>query len=336
LDLWSSIGLSVAILGGISVVFGLLLWFANNKLKVPVDEKFDAVRACLAGANCGVCGFSGCDAYAKALVDGAAPPDACPMCKGAMRTELADVLGIELPDPNPMTAHVACRGDNYNARHRFTYQGLKDCGSAAMVSQGHKACRFGCMGLGSCAAACPFGALTMSPEGLPKVDRSLCVACKRCEAACPKGLISMVPANEPVRIACHASVRGADVRENCTVGCLGCGLCVKACRYSAIELKDFLPTIDYSKCRHCGVCAAKCPAGTIEVLLDARHKAQVDAGACSGCGVCANICPAKAIYGHENQLHHIFRDLCVGCGMCKEACPSSAITLTEEGGKKRA
>ena len=39
--------------------------------KIPVEEAIlsgkDKVRACLPGANCGACGFSGCDGYAEAL-----------------------------------------------------------------------------------------------------------------------------------------------------------------------------------------------------------------------------------------------------------------------------
>ena len=31
---------------------------------MPTNEKVEALRACLPGANCGACGFPGCDGYA--------------------------------------------------------------------------------------------------------------------------------------------------------------------------------------------------------------------------------------------------------------------------------
>lgn len=41
--------------------------------------------------------------------------------------------------------------------------------------------------------------------------------------------------------------------------CNGCGICVKACRASAIELKDKLAVIDLKKCKNCGICIKTCP-----------------------------------------------------------------------------
>ena len=44
-------------LGGLGLLFGLLLGYANDKFKVEVDERIPLVRDCLPGANCGGCGF---------------------------------------------------------------------------------------------------------------------------------------------------------------------------------------------------------------------------------------------------------------------------------------
>ncbi len=49
----------------IGLVAGLILSVASIVFAVPVDEKQEAVRAALPGANCGACGFSGCDGYAR-------------------------------------------------------------------------------------------------------------------------------------------------------------------------------------------------------------------------------------------------------------------------------
>ena len=41
-----------------------------------------------------------------------------------------------------------------------------------------------CTGCGRCAAVCPEGAITISPEGKSVTDREKCVVCGKCEAAC--------------------------------------------------------------------------------------------------------------------------------------------------------
>ena len=54
----------ILIVAVIAIVAGLLLSWASIQFAVPVDEKQAAVREALPGANCGACGFSGCDGYA--------------------------------------------------------------------------------------------------------------------------------------------------------------------------------------------------------------------------------------------------------------------------------
>lgn len=41
--------------------------------------------------------------------------------------------------------------------------------------------------------------------------------------------------------------------------CIGCGVCVKACRQNAITLKDGKITVDKNKCNFCGRCFKACP-----------------------------------------------------------------------------
>lgn len=45
--------------------------------------------------------------------------------------------------------------------------------------------------------------------------------------------------------------------------CNGCSICVKACRASAIEVKDKLAVIDIKKCKNCGICIKTCPFDAI-------------------------------------------------------------------------
>lgn len=41
--------------------------------------------------------------------------------------------------------------------------------------------------------------------------------------------------------------------------CNGCGICAKACRANAIEMKDKMAVVDLKQCKHCGMCVKVCP-----------------------------------------------------------------------------
>jgi len=45
--------------------------------------------------------------------------------------------------------------------------------------------------------------------------------------------------------------------------CTGCGLCVKACTFDALEVVDKLAKVDDEKCTYCGVCISACPTDAI-------------------------------------------------------------------------
>ena len=53
----------------------------------------------------------------------------------------------------------------HQAKKRFEYVGVKDCLSATKVAAGPLECAFGCLGFGSCVAACKFGAMSIGPNG---------------------------------------------------------------------------------------------------------------------------------------------------------------------------
>ena len=62
---------------GVAAVASIMLTLASKFFAVPVDEQQIAIRECLSGANCGACGFAGCDAFAQAVVDGKASVNGC-------------------------------------------------------------------------------------------------------------------------------------------------------------------------------------------------------------------------------------------------------------------
>ena len=73
----SAILIAALVMSVLGLLFGALLGVTGRVFKVPVNEKAEALRECLPGANCGACGFPGCDGYAAAVADGKAEVGAC-------------------------------------------------------------------------------------------------------------------------------------------------------------------------------------------------------------------------------------------------------------------
>ena len=69
--------LAIIVVSVIGVIAALMLAVASIVMAVPVDEHQEKIRECLPGANCGACGYSGCDGYAAAVAAGEAEPDKC-------------------------------------------------------------------------------------------------------------------------------------------------------------------------------------------------------------------------------------------------------------------
>ncbi|MBE6044398.1 MAG: Fe-S cluster domain-containing protein [Clostridium thermopalmarium] len=250
-------------IGGLGLVFGSLLGFASKKFAVPVDERVPLIRECLPGANCGGCGFAGCDAYAEAVASGNAAPNCCPIGGAPVAAKIGEVMGIKVEASEPKMAYVKCQGTCEKAKDSYKYYGLEDCQQAMNVpGSGAKSCSYGCLGYGSCVKACQFDAIDIV-DGVAKVNKDNCVACGACVTACPKGIIELVPQKQKVFVTCNSKDKGLDVKNSCSVGCIACTLCVKACPKEAITMVDNLSVIDYSKCVNCGLCEKKCPTKAI-------------------------------------------------------------------------
>lgn len=263
---------AVAVLFVMGVVFAILLGVAAKVFAVEVDERVPLVRECLPGANCGGCGFPGCDGLAAAIVEGNAPVNGCPVGGAACAAKVAEVMGVEAVTGERNVAHVHCNG-GCNAVDKTKYEGLEDCTAAMRVANGPKACSFGCMGLGSCVKACAFDALHII-DGVAKVDTDKCVACGKCVDACPKKLIDLLPESKKVHVNCVNRDKGPEVVKVCSVGCIGCKMCEKTCKFDAIHVEGGVAKIDYDKCKNCKMCAKVCPKNCIEPIPTEEEKAK--------------------------------------------------------------
>ena len=130
----------------------------------------------------------------------------------------------------------------------------------------------------------------------------------------------------------------------CGYGCLGCGDCVKACKFGALSVnpKTGIAEVDNSKCVGCGACVNECPRNVIELRDRDEIKPCVyircmncDSGSvaskacgvsCIGCGKCAKECPLGAIT-IDRGLAHIDTEKCDACGKCVTVCPRHAIGM---------
>ncbi len=253
--------LPVIILGVIGFVAGIGLALASKFMAVPVDEKQEKLRECLPGANCGACGYSGCDGYAAAVASGEAEPGKCPPGGEATSAAMAEILGVEVKTEKNV-AVIACGGNPEVTKQKYNYIGMQSCTAAALLHSGPLECAFGCIGLGDCAKACPFGAITVK-DGKPSVCEEICVGCGICVKTCPKSLISVVPKERKITVSCANKERGAAVAKACSVSCLACKLCEKACESGAVKVIDNVAVIDYSLCNGCGKCKEVCKRGVL-------------------------------------------------------------------------
>ncbi len=68
---------TVLLLGVMGFVAGLGLSIAAKKFEVQEDPRVEEIVKILPGANCGLCGYPGCSAYAHAVVEKGASNDLC-------------------------------------------------------------------------------------------------------------------------------------------------------------------------------------------------------------------------------------------------------------------
>lgn len=260
----SALLLAVAILGGVGMVFGLLIALADRRLKVWEDPRIDRVTEMLPGANCGACGYPGCRGFAEAAVQGAVRPAGCTVMGAEARAAVAAYLGVEAGEASRRVARLRCAGGNDVAPRKAVYQGIQSCAAAVAVGGGGKGCAWGCVGLADCAVSCTFDAISMSPRGLPVVDPERCTACSDCVEACPLDLFTLLPLDAHLLVQCRSLLEGEDATRVCSVACNACGRCAADAAAGLISMAGGLAVVDYQRIAlEDRAAVARCPTGAI-------------------------------------------------------------------------
>lgn len=216
---------ALVMLGGIGITVGIVLAAASKIFYVYVDPKILAIEDVLPGANCGGCGLPGCSANAEAIVAGRAAANSCVAAGSDVAEAIAGIMGLSIEAKEPDIARPGCYYGVAKADQKYHYDGLNDCRAVALLGGGMKVCSIGCLGLGTCAAACPFDAIVMGPEGLPVVDEIKCTGCGTCERVCPKAIINL------------SSVTRRILREYTTEECTT--PCQRTCP-AGIDIREYL------------------------------------------------------------------------------------------------
>ena len=258
--------LAVLVMLGVALAAFILLAVLSHYFSVEENPLQKQVRELLPGINCGSCGYKGCDDYAAALAQGEAKPNLCVPGAQALADELSGLLGVSSEPFKDVVAFVACNGHSGATSRKADYEGVASCQAASMVFGGTNSCRFGCLGFGDCANACPNNAICMD-DGIARVNTARCVGCGLCVSKCPKSLISMVSQYTTTVVMCHNHDKGAIARKACQNACIACKKCEKTCPHDAIKVIDNLAQIDYTKCTSCGACIRECPTGCLKSVV---------------------------------------------------------------------
>ncbi|MCL2719877.1 MAG: RnfABCDGE type electron transport complex subunit B [Treponema sp.] len=241
----------------IGIICAIILNVASQLMYVKVDIKVTQLIDVMPGANCGACGYPGCEGFAIALAAGEAKANLCTPGGSSVLEKISAILGVEADEIEQKIAFVYCCGDCNSRQKKMEYLGIQSCDAAKRLYGGENSCAFGCLGYGDCKVLCPSDAICME-NGLAHIIKENCTGCGLCIKACPNKLISIEKASIPVIVACKNIEKGAVVRKKCSNGCIACTKCVKDCCQGAIIIEDNLAKIDYTKCDGCRKCVEVC------------------------------------------------------------------------------
>ncbi|PKM84136.1 MAG: ferredoxin [Firmicutes bacterium HGW-Firmicutes-11] len=258
----------VGIVAIIGLLAGAILTIAAKFMEVKLDQTAAEVLAALPGANCGACGYAGCEDYANALAkdeEHLVKANLCTPGGNAVALAVSELLGIEFEGASSRIAIMKCSGSRERTSYTMDYQGIKTCKANKLFYRGRGTCEMACLGFGDCEAVCEYDAIKME-NGIAVINPVKCVGCGLCAKACPSLLIEIVPDKTRVVVGCSSIDTGAATSKICTIGCIACKQCEKACKFDAIHVINNHAVIDYTKCTNCTLCAKVCPTKVIHVF----------------------------------------------------------------------
>ncbi len=255
---------SILTLFGLGLVAAIVLAVASRVFYVEEDPRVEAVLDALPGANCGGCGYAGCEGYAIAVVND--PNVTAALCvAGSSDTSITigELTGKAVSAADPMLSFRRCDKVAGKVAARYEYHGMPSCAAATMLMNGTDLCSWSCLGFGDCVQVCPFDAMKVE-NGLVTINPNKCTGCAMCIKACPRQSLDLIPARARVAVTCATKDKMRAVMDICEVGCINCGKCVKICPAKAIKTVDSRIEIDQQKCLSYGseceeVCIANCP-----------------------------------------------------------------------------
>jgi RnfABCDGE-type electron transport complex B subunit len=236
----------LAILGGLGLLFGVILSIAYKQFKVYEDPRIDVLEELLPNANCGACGVPGCRAFAEQVVNENTNPAKCTVSSEDGIIKIADFLGVEASQEEKRVARLLCAGGKSEAHNLASYKGgISTCRGEAVVVGGSKDCSWGCLGLGDCETICDFNAISMNENGLPVVETEKCTACNDCVEVCPKSLFKIMPIGQKLIVQCKSLIEGDLAESKCSVACTACSRCVADSAPGVIDMVNNLAVINY-------------------------------------------------------------------------------------------
>ncbi len=245
-EVWITAGIGLLFFIIFGVTCGIILAYAAKRFAVQVDPKIEAVRAVLPGANCGACGYPGCEGYAEAVVTEAdVPVNKCSPGKAEVAAKVAEITGKTPAEAGELISVLRCSRNEGNVGRKHHYFGFDTCAAASMAFGGPYECTYACVGYGDCEHSCPFDAIKME-DNMPVIDPEACTGCGVCVGACPKGVLQLVPANAPVYVSCSSKDKGKKVTEVCSAGCIHCMACTRKAKDVVNMVGDRIE-IDYDQ-----------------------------------------------------------------------------------------
>ena len=173
---------AVLLMGAMGLIFGLLLIFVDKKFAVQKDEKEEKIRDLLPGANCGACGFPGCDACAAAMAKGESDPSSCPVGGPDVETKIREILGLAAapaPAPKPAEAPAAAPAATTVPKPAAKPHRVAEINAEL------------CVGCTMCKRNCKFDAITGEVKQKHVIDAEKCKGCGLCASKCPKKAITV-------------------------------------------------------------------------------------------------------------------------------------------------